>query len=123
MYTIDKQTANGVTIAVVRATAPVIVDAATALDLLMDAKYNADSNRIAIDKSLVAEEFFILSSGMPGEILQKYVNYGGKIAFYGDFSRYTSKPLQDFIRESNKGRDVFFVATQDAAIEKLANAR
>jgi len=41
------------------------------------------------------------------------------MAVYGDFSHYTSKPLHDFIYESNKGRDVFFVETEDEAIERL----
>ena len=122
MYTIEKRTENGTNIAIVHAQERVIVDAGSALDLLMDAKYNADSCRIAIDKTLVADEFFILSSGMAGEILQKYINYGGKIAFYGDYSHYTSKPLHDFIRESNKGRDVFFVSTLAEAVAKLTNA-
>ncbi len=34
-------------------------------------------------------------------------------------SCYTSKPLQDSIYESNKGKDVLFVKTQDEAIKKL----
>ena len=51
--------------------------------------------------------------------MQKFINYSGRIAFYGDFSVYTSKPLKDFIRESNKGRDVFFVANLEEAIDKL----
>jgi len=63
--------------------------------------------------------FRILSTGLAGEILQKYTNYGGRIAIYGDYSRYTSKPLRDFIYESNKGKSVFFVATKEEAIEML----
>ncbi|MBR5805712.1 MAG: DUF4180 domain-containing protein, partial [Oscillospiraceae bacterium] len=43
----------------------------------------------------------------------------GRIAIYGDYSRYTSKPLRDFIYESNKGKSVFFVATKEEAIEML----
>ncbi|MFQ7002806.1 MAG: DUF4180 domain-containing protein [Ruthenibacterium lactatiformans] len=34
--------------------------------------------------------------------------------------RYTSKPLRDFIRESNRGRDIFFPATRQEAILRLA---
>ena len=59
---------------------------------------------------------------MAGEILQKFINYGGKIAIYGDFSHYTSKPLKDFIFESNKGKDVFFVATKEEAIQKISQS-
>ena len=71
---------------------------------------------------LVAEEFFILSSGLAGEVLQKYVNYHFKLAIWGDFSHYTSKPLHDFIYESNQGNDFFFVASQEEALRKLAEA-
>ena len=99
---------NGRTCAVVESPTCVITDAQTALDVLMNAKYEVGTKNIAIGKELIAEEF-----------LQKYVNYGGRIAIYGDYSHYTSKPLRDFIYESNKGKDVFFVATEEEAIEKL----
>ena len=75
-----------------------------------------------MDKKSIIEDFFILSSGLAGEILQKFINYGGKIAIYGDFSKYTSKPLKDFIYESNKGRDVFFVTTKEEAIQKISKS-
>ena len=108
---------NGIVCAVVVADTPVITDAQTALDLLMTAKYDIGTKNIVIDKKLIAEDFFILSTGLAGEILQKFINYGGRIAIYGDYSRYTSKPLKDFIYESNKGKDVFFVSTEEEAID------
>jgi hypothetical protein len=43
-----------------------------------------------------------------------------KIAIIGDFSVYTSKSLKDFIYESNKGRDIFFLPDEKQAIEKLS---
>lgn len=49
---------------------------------------------------------FILSTGLAGEILQKNVDYGGRITIYGDYLHYTSKPLKDFIYESNSGKDI-----------------
>ena len=110
---------NGITCAIVNSSEIVIKDAQSALDVLMSAKYDIGTKNIVIDKKLVAEDFFILSKGLAGEILQKYVNYGGRIAIYGDYSRYTSKPLKDFIYESNKGKDVFVVATQGEAVEML----
>lgn len=117
---LEKIERNNVVCAVVRGGEPVIVDAQSALDVLMTAKYDLGTANIAIDKKLIAEEFFVLSSGLAGEILQKYVNYGGRIAIYGDYSRYTSKPLKDFIYESNKGHDVFFVSAEEDAIACLA---
>lgn len=97
----------------------VITDAQSAIDLLMSAKYDIGTKNIIISKQLITENFFVLSTGLAGEILQKLVNYGGRIAIYGDYSRYTSKPLKDFIYESNKGKDVFFVATKDEAVDRL----
>lgn len=112
---------NG-SIAVVTGEEKVIVDVQSALDLVMTARYEGGAERIAIDKDAVAEDFFILSTGMAGEILQKFTNYHVKAAFYGDFARYTSKPLRDFIYESNQGNGVFFVPTREEAIRRLTEA-
>lgn len=114
--TIEK---NGILCAVAVADEKVITDAQSALDLLMSAKYDAGTKNIVIDKNLIADDFFILSSGLAGEILQKYVNYGARIAIYGDYSHYTSKPLKDFMYESNRGKDVFFVSSEEEAIDAL----
>lgn len=110
---------NGVKCAAVTGPEKLITDAQSALDVLMSAKYEAGTKNVVIDKKLVAEDFFILSTGLAGEILQKYINYGGRIAIYGDYSRYTSKPLKDFIYESNKGKDVFFASSEDEAVDML----
>ena len=111
---------NGVTIAVVTGEEKVVTDAASALELAMSAKYETGADRIAIEKSAIAEDFFILSTGVAGESLQKFINYHIKAAIYGDFSRYTSKPLRDFIYESNNGKDIFFQPTAALAVDKLA---
>lgn len=110
---------NGVRCAMVHSDGLVITDAASALELLMTAKYEAGTKNIIINKKLIIEDFFILSTGLAGEILQKLINYGGRIAIYGDYTRYTSKPLHDFIYESNKGKDVFFASTETEALEML----
>lgn len=91
----------------------------SALDLLLSAQYQAGTKCLIVNKDNLPEDFFRLSSGLAGEILQKLINYGGKIAIYGDFSHYTSKPLKDFIYESNKGNDIFFAPTKEEAIQKI----
>ncbi len=110
---------NNIVCAVVSGDAPVITDAQSALDVLMSANYDAGTKNIVINKNLIMEDFFVLSTGLAGEILQKYINYGGRIAIFGDYSRYTSEPLKDFIYESNQGRDVFFVSTEEEAVHML----
>lgn len=79
----------------------------------------SEQKTLLFNIKLIIEDFFILSKGLAGEILQKYVNYGGRIAIFEDYSHYTSKPLKDFMYESNKGKDVFFVATKEEAVDML----
>lgn len=96
-----------------------ITDAQSALDLVMTIIYEKECSRIILDKRNLCEEFFILSSGIAGEVLQKFINYRTKMAIVGDFSKYTSKPLHDFIYECNNGKDIFFVDNLDQAVDKL----
>lgn len=110
---------NGVSCAVIESTEKIITDVQSAIDLLVIANYEAGTKNIIIDKKLINEDFFILSTGFAGEVLQKFINYGGRIAIYGDFSHYTSKPLKDFMYESNKGKDIFFVSSKDEAVDML----
>ncbi|MCI9465213.1 MAG: DUF4180 domain-containing protein [Lachnospiraceae bacterium] len=114
---------NGMDIAVISSDEKLIVDVQSALDLAMTVKYETGAAKIVINKSAVCDEFFILSSGMAGEILQKFINYHVRMAIYGDYSQYTSKPLKDFIYESNNGNDFFFVSTKDEAIQKLTETQ
>lgn len=110
---------NGVKCAVIESTEKVITSAQSALDVLMQSSYALGTKNLIVSKKLVAEDFFILSTGLAGDVLQKIINYGGRIAIYGDYSRYTSKPLHDFIRESNRGKNVFFAATEQEAVSLL----
>lgn len=98
----------------------IITNAQDALDLMATVQYEQGCSRIILDKASIAEDFFKLSTRLAGEILQKYVNYNIKLAIVGNYSGYTSKPFKDFIYESNSGKDVFFVATIDEAIERLS---
>lgn len=115
-------TVNGVPIALVNGEGKVITDRSSALELIAELRSGMGVSRLAVDKKLIAEDFFVLSTGLAGEILQRFINYQVKIAIYGDFSIYTSKPLADFLYESNKGEDVFFVADKEEALRRLAEA-
>lgn len=69
---------------------------------------------------MIVNDFFVLSTCLAGEILQKFINYGIRFAIYGDFSKYTSRPLKDFIYESNNGKDIYFQPNALLAIDKLS---
>jgi hypothetical protein len=109
-------------IALIIADEIVIEDAQSALDLIATAQYETDCDKYIINKSCVVDDFFILSTGIAGEILQKFINYRKKIAIVGDYSKYTSKPLKDFIYECNNGNSIYFVSTVEEALLKLSKA-
>lgn len=114
-------TKNNRSVAVIESDRYLIRDVSSALDLIMSIKYETGCENIAINKQAIVDDFFILSTCLAGEILQKFINYGVRFAIYGDFSEYTSKPLKDFIYESNKGRDFYFQPNIELAVDKLCS--
>lgn len=111
---------NNTEIAVVSSNELLITDVQSALDLIMTVKYETGCTNIVINKEAIIDDFFILSTCLAGEILQKFINYGVRFAIYGDFSKYTSKALKDFMYESNKGKDIYFQPTVSLALDKLS---
>jgi hypothetical protein len=111
---------NGVGVAVVSSDTVLITDVRSALDLMATVAYETGCDRIILPKTAVYEDFFDLKSRLAGEVLQKFVTYQVKVAIVGDFSGYPSKSLKDFIYESNRGNDIFFVSDEEQAIDKLS---
>lgn len=86
----------------------------------LDLSMNLPTERMIIQAETFDPSFFDLRSGLAGEILQKVVNYRLRLGIVGDFSKYESKALRDFIFESNKGNTIVFVPTVDEALKRLA---
>ena len=76
-------------IAFIQSEGSMIKDTQSALGLMMSARYEMGCNKLILNKSCFAGEFFMLSSGLCGEILQKFVNDQMKAAIAGDFTKYT----------------------------------
>lgn len=89
------------------------------LDLLGNLYYQ-DFDKIIIHEKNITPDFFDLKNGIAGEILQKFSNYRVRLAIVGDFSKYKSKSVNDFIYESNKGGKINFVTSQSEAIKVLS---
>jgi hypothetical protein len=106
-------------IAIVHSNEVIIADAQSALDVIASVYYKHNITKIAIDKAAITEDFFRLSTGLAGDVVQKFVNYRFRVAIVGDFSGYTSKPLRDYMYECNNGRHLYFVADEKEAIERL----
>lgn len=89
------------------------------LDLLGNIYYQGADAMILKEKNIIPD-FFDLKNGIAGEILQKFSNYRVRLAIVGDFSKHTSKSINDFIYESNKNRQINFVTSQPEAIRLLS---
>jgi len=94
-----------------------------ALDLIGDAMYHGAA-WAAVPSEVVGEDFFRLRTRVAGEIVQKFVNYRLGLAVVGDISDHTaaSSALRDFVVESNRGRQLWFLPDLDALRARLAAA-
>ena len=96
-----------------------IETAQDALDLITSAKFEAGCSGAVIHKSCFSDVFFDLSSGLAGEILQKFTNYRLRVAIVGGFGEYGSRSLKAFIAESNRHGELLFLDSEDEALEAL----
>lgn len=101
---------NGENIAVLKSSGVIIREMQDALDLLGEASY-LNSYKIIIREALLSPAFFELKNGIAGDILQKFSIYNIQLAIIGDFLKFKSKSLKDFIVESNKYGRINFVGS------------
>jgi Domain of unknown function (DUF4180) len=110
---------NGKNIAVPCSQGVLIHELQDALDMMAEVSY-LNSHRIIVKEDQLTPEFFDLKSGLAGDILQKFSTYNVHLAIIGDFSKYRSRSLKDFIFESNKYGRINFLATFEEACAKLS---
>lgn len=117
---IETHNINDIKIAELISTETIINSVDDGLDILGNLYYQ-DFDKIIIHEKNITPDFFDLKNGMAGEILQKFSNYRVRLVIVGDFSKYSAKSVNDFIYESNKGRQVNFVFSQQEAIKVLSD--
>ncbi|MFC2630431.1 MAG: DUF4180 domain-containing protein [Porphyromonas sp.] len=105
-------------VAEIQAEGLVLTSVEDGLSLLGDLYYQG-FDKIILHEENIVPEFFDLKTKLAGEVLQKFVQYRMPLAVVGDFSKYTSKSLRDFIYECNKGRQVNFVQELSSALKDL----
>ena len=114
---------HGVRVLLCAADGPRLASERDATDVIGDA-FGGQAQMIALPVSRLSEDFLDLRTRIAGEVIQKFVTYGLRLAIVGDIAAplAASKALRDFVYESNRGRHVWFVADMDALAEKLAQA-
>lgn len=75
---------------------------------------------IIIYERNITPDFFDLQTKLAGEILQKFSNYRIRLVIVGDWSKYTSRSLEAFICESNRGKTVNFSSSPTEAVKLLS---
>lgn len=65
--------------------------------------------------------FLDLSTGVAGEIVQAFVNYRLRLVVLGELppAALTSRSLSAFVREANRGRQTWFMASENELAARL----
>jgi hypothetical protein len=116
----EPHTLAGATVYVCAPDGPKLDSERAANDIIGDS-YACNPAVVAIPVERLCADFLTLSNRIAGEVIQKFVNYSTVVAFVGDVSAAVaaSNALRDFIRESNRGRHVWFVADMAELEAKL----
>jgi len=92
-------------------------------DLIAEA-YRHDPSWMILPVELFDDAFFELRTGVAGEIVSKFVAFRLRVAIVGDISRHieASSSLRAFVYESNRGNQVWFVASKEEFGRRLERA-
>jgi hypothetical protein len=99
---------------------PTIRNERDAVDII-GAALSEGCTLVILPVARLGDEFFSLKTRLAGEIIQKFVNYERRLAIIGDISRHleASAPLRDFVSETNRGRQVWFLPDRAALEARL----
>ncbi|MCP2196888.1 DUF4180 domain-containing protein [Lentzea flava] len=107
------QTRHGATVLMCAPDGPPIADEQSAVDLI-GTLWGEDVQWLVLPVARLTEDFFRLRTRVAGAVVQKLQQYGFGVVVVGDISGHVaaSSALRDFVFESNKGRQLWFVADE-----------
>ena len=117
--TIISHQTDGLTFLEIRSEEQFINNVQDVLDLFGEL-YGQYYDGIILYERNITPDFFDLQTKLAGEILQKFSNYRIRLVIVGDWSKYTSRSLEAFICESNKGKTVNFSPSPTEALKLLS---
>ncbi|HEY1708731.1 MAG TPA: DUF4180 domain-containing protein [Rhizomicrobium sp.] len=88
---------------------------------IIGAAFSERCSIVMLPVERLGHDFFHLKTRIAGEMLQKFVTYGFRVAVIGDIAEHVraSDALRDFVYESNRGKHIWFVANIAELEEKL----
>lgn len=117
--TIISHQTDGLTFLEIRSEEQFINNVQDVLDLFGEL-YGQYYDGIILYERNITHDFFDLQTKLAGEILQKFSNYHIRLVIVGDWSKYTSRSLEAFICESNRGKTVNFSSSPTKAVKLLS---
>jgi hypothetical protein len=112
--------AGGIRLLEYAAEGPLLRTPQDVVDIIGEA-FGARPDWIVIPVERLGDGVLDLKTRLLGEMLQKFVNYGFRVVLLGDVSAVSaaSKPFADFVRETNRGTQIWLVADRAALLERL----
>ena len=112
---------HGVRIFLCSTEGPPLLSDRDAVDL-MSAASEHRPKLIVIPVERLNDDFFNLRTRIAGQILQKFVTYGARVAILGDISHRTaeSDSLSALVKECNRGNSIWFAENMDELADRLA---
>jgi hypothetical protein len=116
---------HGVPVLVCAAEGSQLRDDRDAVDLIAQARFGHHADWVAVPVDRLAPEFFRLRTGVAGAIVQKFVDYRTGLAVVGDVTAHLAAgdAFRDWVRETNRGRDTWFVVDLAELEQRLTPAR
>ncbi|HVV18652.1 MAG TPA: DUF4180 domain-containing protein [Pseudonocardiaceae bacterium] len=118
------ETRHGIRVMLCADDGPTLTTEQDAVDLIAES-VSHQAALVVLPVARLDHRFFDLSSGIAGQVVQKFVQYRRRLALIGDISAYVdaSGPLRDYVRETNHGREVWFVRDLTELDERLRPSR
>ena len=84
--------------------------------------FETHSNLVVLPTGRLSDDFFELKTGIAGDFIHIFTNYGLRVAIVGDISQHVaeSEDLRDCVHKSNRGNQVWFLPTLVDLDERLA---
>jgi hypothetical protein len=117
------QTRHGASVLMCAPDGPKIADEQSAVDLI-GTLWGQDVQWLVLPVDRLPRDFFVLRTRVAGAVVQKMQQYGFRVAVVGDIAEHVaaSTALRDFVHESNRGRQLWFVADEEELDARLTDA-
>lgn len=89
---------------------------------LIGLAFGEEADVVVVPADRVAPDFYTLSTRILGDVVRKFQQYRIRLVIMGDITAYTeaSEPFRAYVHETNRGRDIWFLRSEEELSAKLA---